>query len=61
MYVLHKNDFHLKLDAMSLAQSLVLLVEHVDPVDHLLDELHLRVAQPVLVGDVVGDAWTEAR
>ena len=41
---------------MSLAQSLVLLVKHVDPVDHLLYELHLRVAQPVLVGDVVGDA-----
>ena len=52
---LFPNDYHLKLDAVSLAQSLVLLVEHVDPVDHLLDELHLRVAQPVLVGDVVGD------
>ena len=41
---------------MSLPQSLVLLVEHVHPIDHLLDELHLGVPKPVLVRDVVGDA-----
>ena len=35
---------------------LVLLPQGVDAVDHLLDELHLGVAKPVLVGDVVGDA-----
>ena len=40
---------------MGLPQSLVLLVESVHPINHLLDELHLRVAQSVLVGDVVGD------
>ena len=38
---------------MSLPQSLVLLVERVHSVNHLLDELHLGVAQSVLVGDVV--------
>ena len=41
---------------MGLPQSHVLLVESVDPIDHLLYELHLGVSQPVLVGDVVGDA-----
>ena len=41
---------------MSLPQSHVLLVESVDSVNHLLYELHLGVSQPVLVGDVVGDA-----
>ena len=39
---------------MGLLQSQVLLVESVDAFNHLLDELHLGVAQPVLVGDVVG-------
>ena len=41
---------------MCLPESLVLLVEGVDAVNHLLDQLDLAVAQPVLVGDVVGDA-----
>ena len=41
---------------MSLPQSHVLLVESVDAINHLLDELDLAVAQPVLVGDVVGYA-----
>ena len=44
---------------MSLLQSQILLVESVDAIDHLLDELHLGVAQSVFVGDVVGDAWNE--
>ena len=51
---------------------LVLLPEGVDPINHLLDELnlnvdneykqcnvqmsHLSVAEPVLVGDVIGDS-----
>ena len=34
---------------MGLLQSQVLFVERVDAVDHLLYELHLRVAQSVLV------------
>ena len=33
----------------------ILLVDGVDAVDHGLDELHLGVAEPVLVGDVVGN------
>merc|ERR1719150_175575 len=33
---------------------LVLLPQSVDAVDHLLDQLDLRVSEPVLVGDVVG-------
>ena len=40
---------------MFLGELPVLLHEGVDAVDHLLDELHLGVAEPVLVGDVVGD------
>ena len=52
-----KHDQYKALDAMSLPQSHVLLVEGVYSVNHLLHELHLRVPQPVFVGDVVGDAW----
>ena len=37
-------------------QLLVLLDQGVDAVNHLLDELHLGVAESVLVGDVVSDA-----
>ena len=40
---------------MFLSEFLVLLHEGVDAVDHLLVELHLGVAEPVLVGDVVGN------
>ena len=40
---------------MGLPESLVLLVEGVDTVNHLLNELHLRVAESVLVGDIVSD------
>ena len=40
---------------MLLSEFPVLLYEGVDAVDHLLDELHLGVAEPVLVGDVVGN------
>ena len=35
----------------------ILLPQGVDGVDHDLDQLHLGVAQTVLVGDVVGVAW----
>ena len=35
----------------------ILLPQRVDSVDHDLDQLHLGVAQTVLVGDVVGVAW----
>merc|ERR1719499_2344679 len=48
------------LHSVSLPKSLVLLVEGVDTVNHLLDQLDLAVAQPVLVGDVVGDAGLAA-
>ena len=41
---------------MLLSEFLVLLNKGVDSVNHLLDELHLRVAEPVLVGDVISDA-----
>ena len=41
---------------MFLGELPVLLYQGVDAVNHLLDELHLRVAEPVLVRDVVGDA-----
>ena len=41
---------------MLLGKFLVLLNKGVDSVNHLLDELHLRVAEPVLVGDVISDA-----
>ena len=40
---------------MSLAENHVLLVQDVDPINHILDQLDLGVPQPVLVGDVVGD------
>ena len=43
------------LHSVGLPDSLVLLVESVDTVNHLLEQLDLAVAQPVLVGDVVGD------
>ena len=46
---------------MFLLELPVLLDEGVDAVNHLLDELDLAVAQPVLVGDVVGDAGLTAR
>ena len=41
---------------MFLSEFPVLLHEGVDAVNHLLNELHLRVSEPVLVRDVVGDA-----
>ena len=37
----------------------ILHVEFVDAVNHGLDELHFGVAKPVLVRDVVGDAWKQ--
>merc|ERR1719430_1156386 len=46
---------------MFLSQVPVLLDEGVDPVYHLLDQLHLGVSQPVLVGDVVGNACLTTR
>ena len=42
-------------------QLLVLLPQSVDPVDHLLDELHLGVAEPVLVRDVISDSSLTTR
>merc|ERR1739844_558430 len=40
---------------------LVLLPQGVDAINHLLDELNLGVSEPVLVGDVVGEASLAAR
>ena len=45
---------------MLLGEFLVLLNKGVDPIYHALDQLHLGVAQAVLVGDVVGDACNES-
>lgn len=42
-----------RLDAVLLLELDVLLVEGVDAVDHALHQLHLGVAQAVLVRDVV--------
>ena len=49
----HREPSFLK--AVLLLELLVLLDEGVDPIDHALDQLHLGVAQAVLVGYVVGD------
>ena len=46
---------------MLLLEVPVLLDQGVHPVNHLLDKLHLAVAEPVLVGDVVGHARLTAR
>ena len=46
-----------RLEAVLGCQLLVLGPEGVHPVDHLLDQLHLGVAQPVFVGDVVSYPW----
>merc|ERR1719391_1809272 len=40
---------------------LVLLPQGVDAINHLLDELNLGVSEPVLVGDVVGEASLATR
>merc|ERR1719397_2496975 len=40
---------------------LVLLPQGVDAINHLLDELNLGVSEPVLVGDVVGEAGLATR
>ena len=57
--LLHKTRLNKALNAVSLLQSNVFLVESVDAVDHLLYELHLGVSKPVLVRDVVGHTWTQ--
>merc|ERR1711949_53986 len=41
-------------NSSSLLQNLVLFPELVDSINHLLDELDLRVSKSVLVGDVIG-------
>merc|ERR1719370_2435406 len=40
---------------------LVLLPQGVDAINHLLDELNLGVSEPVLVGDVIGEASLATR
>jgi hypothetical protein len=49
------------LEAVLLLEDPVLLDESVDPVNHLLDELDLAVAEAVLVRDIVGDPGLTAR
>jgi len=46
---------------MLLLQSQVLLVEGVDTIDHGLNQLNFRVAQTVLVGNVISDASLATR
>ena len=46
---------------MLLLELLVLLDEGIDAVYHALHQLHLGVAQPVLVGDVIGYTCNESR
>ena len=48
------------LESVLLLELDVLHVDGIDTVDHGLNELHLGVAEPVLVGDVVGDAGLAA-
>merc|ERR1711962_176814 len=52
----HSVNFSMKLKAVLLLQGIVFRVQGVDAINHLLHKLDLRVSQPVLVGDVVGDA-----
>merc|ERR1711974_153256 len=49
------------LHSMFLRQLEILPVEHVDAVNHLLNQLDLRISESVLVGDVIGDAGLAAR
>ena len=46
---------------MLLLESLVFLPEGVDTIDHGLDKGNFRVAQSVLVGDVIGATWIEVQ
>ena len=48
------------LEAVLGGQLLVLGPEGVHPVNHLLDQLHLGVAQAMLVGNIVGDSIVTA-
>ena len=45
---------------MFLLELLVLLDEGVDAVYHALNKLHLGIAQPMLVGDVIGYTCNES-
>merc|ERR1719186_17684 len=49
------------LKAVLCLQGVVFCVECVHTINHLLDELNLRVSQPVLVGDVIGAASLATR
>merc|ERR1719186_2434714 len=49
------------LKAVLCLQGVVFCVECVHTINHLLDELNLRVSQPVLVGDVIGAAGLATR
>ena len=46
-----------KLHSVLLLQVEILLVEHVDAINHLLDKLDLGISQSVLVRDVVCATW----
>merc|ERR1712172_110000 len=52
--VLGSNEW--EVTEVGLLVLLVLLPQGVDAINHLLDELNLGVSEPVLVGDVVGEA-----
>merc|ERR1712042_276331 len=49
------------LHSMFLLEISVLLDKSVHTVNHLLDQLHLGVAKPVLVGDVIGHSSLSTR
>merc|ERR1712226_1514436 len=44
-----------------LLEFLVFVPQSIDTVNHLLDQLNLRVSEPVLVGDVIGESSLATR
>ena len=52
----HFSGYCLELDSVLLLEFLVFLPQGVNSINHLLDELNLRVAKTMLVGDVISVA-----
>ena len=52
----HFPGYCLELDSVLLLEFLVFLPQGVNSINHLLDELNLRVAKTMLVGDVISVA-----
>ena len=53
----HFPGYCLELDSVLLLEFLVLLPQGVNSINHLLDELNLRVAKTMFVRDVIGVAF----